>query len=54
MSSPAHASGDLEAPASELYRRYGAHPWQNLPESTREHFRDLVAAGLDGWGAPLA
>lgn len=42
-----------EAQAERLYARYGAHPWQLLPESTREHFRGLVAAGIDGAGRPL-
>lgn len=37
----------------QLYQRYGAKPWDALPESTREHYRGLVAAGMDGRGAPL-
>jgi hypothetical protein len=53
-SSPAHSAGDLESRAEELYRRYGAHPWSDLPEHTREHFRGLVTVGVDGSGAALA
>jgi hypothetical protein len=45
---------DLDSAAHALYRRYGAHPWSNLPETTREHFRSLVRAGIDGAGRPLA
>ncbi|HEY4602990.1 MAG TPA: hypothetical protein VIH08_01480, partial [Blastococcus sp.] len=44
---------DSEAQAERLYARYGARPWALLPESTREHFRGLVAAGIDGAGRPL-
>jgi pimeloyl-ACP methyl ester carboxylesterase len=44
-------SGD--AGAQRLYSRYGARPWHLLPEKTREHFRQLVAAGIDGEGRPL-
>jgi hypothetical protein len=44
----------LEDRASDLYRRYGALPWSQLPEGTRAHFRDLVRAGVDGAGRPLA
>jgi hypothetical protein len=51
MSSP--SSHDLEHQADDLYRRYGARPWSTLPEATREHFRHLVRAGLDGAGHPL-
>jgi pimeloyl-ACP methyl ester carboxylesterase len=42
-----------EAGAERLYSRYGARPWHLLPEGTREHFRQLVAAGIDGEGRPL-
>jgi 3-oxoadipate enol-lactonase len=42
-----------EASAERLYARYGGRPWHLLPEETREHFRDLVAAGIDGAGRPL-
>ena len=42
-----------ETRAEELYRRYGARPWHLLPEPTREHYRSLVAAGIDGQGQPL-
>jgi hypothetical protein len=45
--------GDLDRRACDLYRRYGAIPWAKLPETTREHFRDLVRAGIDGTGRPL-
>jgi hypothetical protein len=45
--------GDLDRRAEDLYRRYGARPWATLPESTREHFRALVRAGIDGAGRPL-
>jgi hypothetical protein len=45
---------DLDGRASDLYRRYGARPWATLPEDTREHFRGLVRAGIDGAGRPLA
>ena len=48
---PSGASG--EASAERLYARYGGRPWHLLPEETREHFRDLVAAGIDGAGRPL-
>jgi hypothetical protein len=47
------SSADLEDQAGDLYRRYGARPWSQLPEATREHFRVLVRAGLDGAGRPL-
>jgi pimeloyl-ACP methyl ester carboxylesterase len=43
----------VEASAQRLYARYGGRPWHLLPEPTREHFRDLVAAGIDGEGRPL-
>ena len=38
----------------ELYQRYGARPWDLLDERTREHYRQLVAAGIDGAGRPLS
>lgn len=44
----------LEEQARDLYRRYGALPWSQLPEGTRAHFRDLIRAGIDGAGRPLA
>jgi hypothetical protein len=44
---------DLDRRAHDLYLRYGAHPWPDLPEATREHFRGLVKAGIDGAGSPL-
>lgn len=43
-----------ERRARDLYLRYGARPWSQLPEATREHFRDLVRSGVDGQGRPLA
>jgi hypothetical protein len=43
----------LDHEAEALYLRYGALPWQDLPEFTRTHFRDLVRAGVDGAGQPL-
>jgi hypothetical protein len=39
--------------ARNLYRRYGARPWHLLDDQTRNHFRKLVAAGIDGAGRPL-
>jgi hypothetical protein len=45
--------GELERRAGELYARYGALPWSRLPERTREHFRGLVRANIDGQGRPL-
>jgi 3-oxoadipate enol-lactonase len=42
-----------DAGAERLYARYGARPWHLLPEATREHFRQLVSAGIDGEGRPL-
>jgi hypothetical protein len=55
---PQHVSSpsphDLDRQANDLYRRYGARPWSALPEGTRAHFRDLVRAGIDGSGRPLA
>jgi hypothetical protein len=42
----------LDTQAELLYHRYGARPWPLLPEATREHFRSLVRAGLDGAGRP--
>jgi hypothetical protein len=53
---PAHfgeTACTVEQRAEELYLRYGAAPWQHLPETTREHFRGLVEAGIDGQGQPL-
>jgi hypothetical protein len=47
------AAPDVERPAHDLYRRYGARPWPKLPEDTREHFRHLVRAGIDGAGNAL-
>lgn len=47
------STGDLDRRASELYRHYGARPWSQLPEGTREHFRSLVRSGIDGAGLPL-
>jgi 3-oxoadipate enol-lactonase len=44
---------DRDAIAERLYARYGSRPWELLPEATREHFRGLVEARLDGTGAPL-
>jgi hypothetical protein len=52
MPSPA-SSKNLDQQADELYRRYGARPWSELPEATRVHFRNLVRAGIDGTGRPL-
>jgi hypothetical protein len=45
---------DLEERARELYLRYGALPWSELPERTRDHFRCLVRDNIDGQGGPLA
>ena len=54
MASPRSTSpGDLDRRACDLYRHYGARPWAKLPETTREHFRGLVRAGIDGAGRPL-
>jgi hypothetical protein len=39
--------------ARELYQRYGARPWHLLDERTQEHYRKLVADGMDGAGRPL-
>jgi hypothetical protein len=39
--------------ARQLYQRYGARPWDLLDERTRDHYRQLVAAGIDGAGRPL-
>jgi 3-oxoadipate enol-lactonase len=47
------SSATVEARAAALYRRYGARPWHLLPEQTREHYRGLVAAGIDGQGQAL-
>jgi 3-oxoadipate enol-lactonase len=49
---PADAAAG-EARAAKLYSRYGARPWHLLPEPTREHYRQLVADGIDGSGRPL-
>jgi hypothetical protein len=55
MSAPLSSlAGDLDDRASDLYRHYGGRPWNELPESTREHFRGLVRAGIDGAGQPLS
>ena len=37
----------------QLYQRYGARPWDLLDERTRDHYRRLVADGIDGAGRPL-
>lgn len=42
-----------ERAARKLYQRYGGKPWADLPESTRVHFRNLLAAGVDGAGRPI-
>jgi hypothetical protein len=39
--------------ARQLYQRYGARPWDLIDERTRDHYRRLVAAGIDGAGRPL-
>jgi hypothetical protein len=39
--------------ARELYQRYGARPWSLLDDRTRDHYRELVAKGMDGEGRPL-
>jgi hypothetical protein len=39
--------------ARELYQRYGARPWHLLDDRTQDHYRKLVAEGLDGAGRPL-
>jgi len=44
---------EVEARAEELYAQYGGRPRRLLPEQTREHFRRLVADGIDGAGGPL-
>lgn len=51
---PVECPEAVEERAAELYRRYGARPWNLVPEGTREHYRGLVAAGIDGQGRPLA
>lgn len=51
---PVESPEAFEERAEELYRRYGARPWHLVPEGTREHYRGLVAAGIDGQGEPLA
>ena len=38
----------------QLYQRYGARPWDLLDERTRDHYRRLVADGIDGAGRPLS
>lgn len=48
------AAGTLDEQAADLFQHYGALPWAQLPEATREHFRKLVRAGVDGAGRPLA
>jgi hypothetical protein len=53
MTSSPWSSHDLERRANDLYNRYGARPWPQLPEGTREHFRRLVQAGIDGSGNAL-
>jgi pimeloyl-ACP methyl ester carboxylesterase len=50
---PIESPEAAEERAEELYRRYGARPWHLVPEGTREHYRGLVAAGIDGQGRPL-
>jgi hypothetical protein len=39
--------------ARELYQRYGARPWPLLDDRTRDHYRQLVANGMDGAGRQL-
>lgn len=39
--------------ARQLYQRYGARPWDLLDDRTRDHYRQLVADGIDGAGRPL-
>jgi len=39
--------------ARELYQRYGARPGSLLDDRTRDHYRQLVAKGMDGTGRPL-
>jgi hypothetical protein len=39
--------------ARELYQRYGARPWHLIDNRTQEHYRRLVAEGMDGAGRPL-
>jgi hypothetical protein len=39
--------------ARHLYQRYGVRPWHLLEERTREHYRQLVVAGVYGAGRPL-
>jgi hypothetical protein len=53
MTAPRSSPGDVDRQAHDLYRRYGAAPWAELPEATRKHFRSLVSAGIDGQGQPL-
>jgi hypothetical protein len=42
-----------ERRARELYERYGGRPWPLIDERTRQHYRGLVAEGIDGAGRPL-
>ena len=39
--------------ARQLYQRYGARPWHLLDERTQDHYRKLIADGMDGAGRPL-
>jgi hypothetical protein len=50
---PIQKEQELDEQARLLYRRYGARPWELLPEDTRVHFRALVRDGVDGQGRPL-
>ena len=50
---PVDGGRSAEDRAEELYRRHGSRrPWHLLPEATREHYRELVATGIDGRGRP--
>jgi pimeloyl-ACP methyl ester carboxylesterase len=42
----------LEERAEELYLRYGASPWAQLPEATRAHYRELVTRASTAPGRP--
>jgi hypothetical protein len=53
MTNSPHRKRVTRTTPQQLYQRYGAKPWDTLPEATREHYRGLVAAGMDGRGAPL-
>jgi hypothetical protein len=53
MCSESIQTKDREQRARELYRRYGALPWSQLPQRTRDHFRCLVRDNIDGAGRPL-